>query len=296
MMSQTDDDSVNATKKRLYDRIDLLDTKINQLVDNGVFTPQGTEDKLIDEQRAPSMDSIQEQLLKARKSLDNSQFSECETYLALARALVSRAIYSKTPFWRFLNIHAGHIWIYLIGILVAIAAIYFIGIIDCGNQISSYVTLSSNSSSNLNSTLKGQASSVPITTSSNSSLPTVGTMCFFNSKLSFNAAGVYAVTWGCIGAILRGLWYLKDSVDERTYSNSWTIYFLSAPFLGGILGAIVYFIIIGGLLTVTREVQINNVIPIIALAALAGFNWEWAVKIFYKIGDALSPSSEQKVS
>ena len=35
-----------------------------------------------------------------------------------------------------------------------------------------------------------------------------------------NHRDVDAVTWGCIGSILRGMWYLKDKVSEIEYNNS----------------------------------------------------------------------------
>jgi hypothetical protein len=41
-------------------------------------------------------------------------------------------------------------------------------------------------------------------------------------------------------------------------------------------------------------VNILHPIPVIVFATLAGFNWEWAVNIFKKIGDSLTPSVENQ--
>jgi hypothetical protein len=108
-------------------------------------------------------------------------------------------------------------------------------------------------------------------------------------------AAVHAATWGIIGSILRGMWYLKDSVDDRQYRIAWRIYFISVPFLGGIFGGIIYLIIVAGLLSfngmLVNPNTPNNPLVIIPIAAFAGFNWEWALAIFKRIGDLLSPTA-----
>jgi hypothetical protein len=45
------------------------------------------------------------------------------------------------------------------------------------------------------------------------------------------------------------MWYLKDKVSEREYKNSWLIFFVSVPFLGGIFGALAYLIMLAGILS-----------------------------------------------
>jgi hypothetical protein len=135
-------------------------------------------------------------------------------------------------------------------------------------------------------------------------------------------AALHAATWGTVGAILRGLWFLKDKVSDRRYRNSFRIYFLSAPFLGGLFGAIVYFILVAGLIVIapgqapailTQNSTASNAtnqtgnttqadtadstgdettLAIIPIAALAGFNWEWAIMIFKRIGDSFKGEAE----
>lgn len=259
---------INPNKeKSLYRRIDQLDTQINTSAENGLFRSQN---EVI-------IDKVKEQMLLTRKNLDTHQYSECETNLTVAIDLQARALYSTKRRWRFLHVYAGHIWIYLIAILVSIFAIYYFGLLDCPGENNSLTTQTIGSNNTSNSKIQGST-------------------CALNKLFGSDVVGLYAVTWGCVGAVLRGLWYLKINVGRKQYRDAWIIYYLSVPFLGGILGAVVYFIIIGGLLTVTTNVDVKQSIPIIVFAALAGFNWEWAVRIFKALGDSLSPKSSQSES
>jgi len=232
-------------EKKLYDRIDDLDTQVNTAAENGLFNVQPNV----------SIDKMTELMLTTRKNLEAKQYSECETNLTVGIDLFSSAIHSTKKSWRFLHMYAGHLWLYMIAILVSIFVIYYFGLSDC-------LILDSSSQNH---------------------------ECALSNLFSNYVVGFYAVTWGIVGAVLRGLWWLKERVDVLHFRDTWTIYFLSVPFLGGILGAIVYFLLVGGLLTVTNNVNIEHPIPIIVLAALAGFNWEWAIRVFKAACESLSP-------
>jgi hypothetical protein len=125
-----------------------------------------------------------------------------------------------------------------------------------------------------------------------------------SEKLHVPDAAINAVTWGVIGAVLRAIWFLKEKVDERGFRKSWNVYFISIPFLGGILGGIVYLIVFAGLVILTGPSSIPanttgsantttnaitspsiSAIAIIPFSALAGYNWEWAIGIFNQIGE-----------
>lgn len=43
-----------------------------------------------------------------------------------------------------------------------------------------------------------------------------------------------------------------------------------------------------------ETLEINRPLVIVPIAALAGFNWEWAVKMFRRIGDLFTPSDSIK--
>jgi len=136
---------------------------------------------------------------------------------------------------------------------------------------------------------------------------------------------------GCRWNIARGLWFLKDKVSDRRYRTSFKIYFISVPFLGALFGAIMYFLIVAGLFIIapnqavpilsnktssgpnttqstpvkttgitnqpnvvhlnTATIQVST-LAIIPFATLAGFNWEWAITIFKRIGDSFKGEIE----
>jgi hypothetical protein len=125
-----------------------------------------------------------------------------------------------------------------------------------------------------------------------------------SEKLHVPDAAINAVIWGVIGAVLRAIWFLKEKVDERGFRKSWNVYFISVPFLGGILGGIVYLIVSAGLVILTGPSSIADnttgsantttnaitnpsisAIAIIPFSALAGYNWEWAIGVFNQIGE-----------
>jgi hypothetical protein len=43
-----------------------------------------------------------------------------------------------------------------------------------------------------------------------------------------------------------------------------------------------------------NEIEISRPEVIIPIAALAGFNWEWAVRVFRRIGDLITPADQIK--
>ena len=110
-------------------------------------------------------------------------------------------------------------------------------------------------------------------------------------KTHFDQVGINSVSWGVVGSILRGLWYLKKNVDERLYRKAWRIYFLSAPFLGGMLGGIIYLLILGGLLGISQQSDaVKNSLLFLPIAAVAGFNWNWAVEVITRIPEIFTKS------
>jgi membrane associated rhomboid family serine protease len=76
-----------------------------------------------------------------------------------------------------------------------------------------------------------------------------------DTKLKVRDPAINATAWGVIGAVLRAMWFLKSKVDMRTYRNAYNIYFISVPFLGGILGTIIYLLFLGGLFALQGGTQ-----------------------------------------
>jgi hypothetical protein len=114
------------------------------------------------------------------------------------------------------------------------------------------------------------------------------------ANLSVDPSAINAAAWGIIGAVLRAMWWLRGKVDKRLYRISYNIYFVSIPFIGGMLGSVIYLIILGGLVALgTGSEGVVNPLAIIPFAALAGYNWLWAITIFNKIGDLLTDTKTE---
>jgi hypothetical protein len=272
-------DEVEQRRKKLLKEINRIDNWTNVAADNGLFDKQ----KKV---AAGTFEDIQNKLKEARKYLYSDDLSDADYYASLALRAYDGALYSSSRVWRFSNMYAGHIWIYLIAFLAAVLAFY-------------WYQLDSD---------------------------------FLNLHVRIQEAALHAATWGAVGGILRGLWYLKDKVSDRRYRNSLRIYFLSVPFLGGLFGAVLYFVLISGLFIIapaqapnllnqngTASVAANqsnastttgtinqaanqsnannttgsvSTVAIIPLAILAGFNWEWIITILKRIGDSFKGETE----
>ncbi|HYX57231.1 MAG TPA: hypothetical protein VE818_13830 [Nitrososphaeraceae archaeon] len=106
-----------------------------------------------------------------------------------------------------------------------------------------------------------------------------------SEQLGFELLAMQAVIWGMIGGLFQDIWYLWRHVQNRDYRNTWMIQYFSAPFIGGILGAIVYVSIIAGLVILDTDTEGKpRDFVVMALAAFAGYNWNWAIERFKSIG------------
>jgi hypothetical protein len=278
------EDERGQTRKSLVREIKRIDACTNNLIDNGLFDKRHKKlfgKKHKEDEVQAEMDKafkdIQDNLYMARKSLDYDDLPASEYYVAQALRAYEKALYAPSRIWRFSNVYAVPMWIYLVGFLISVLAFY-------------WVQLDVN---------------------------------FLKLHVSIQEAALHATTWGTVGAILRGLWFLKDKVSDRRYRNSFRIYLISTPFLGGLFGAIFYFLIVSGLFiiapaqapeilsnqtisepnaTTTQTGSANqangtsernvSTLAIIPLAALAGFNWEWAIMILKRIGESFKGEME----
>jgi hypothetical protein len=224
--------------KEFCDRIDYVDTMVSTASENGLF--DGKKQNVI------PYECILNKIKAARDSIEKSKppdFSQCDHHLSIAADYYFKDVNSAPMSWRFLNIYAVHIWIYLIAFLCILFIFYYY---------------------NVNSTLL--------------------------TKFAFlrnHSIAIDAVAWGIIGALLRGLWWLWKNVNRGQFRKAWIIWFISTPFLGGILGGIAYLLIFAGLIAVSQDKNITNSLFVMSIAALAGFNWEWIVEQLNRVKENL---------
>jgi len=231
---------VEEREKTVRNLIDKTEIKLLTAVNNGLFNQKdiGGKDAWIE---------IEKILGEARNLLNQKKFEDAETKQAIALGYLYHALSRPNAYWKFVNVHAAPIWIYLLGVLV-LEFFFF------------YTDLNTN----------------------------------FQDRLDISKHFIYVVAWGVLGGVLRALWKIKTSVGGNKHKRSFAIYYLSSPFLGGIFGAITYLLIIGGLVSINGDNTPTNIIPILPIAAFAGFNWEWAVGLFSRIADMISVKSKTK--
>ena len=87
----------------------------------------------------------------------------------------------------------------------------------------------------------------------------------------------WAFMWGSMGGILQGLWRLWQYVSSRNLRKHWFLWFLLLPFLGAILGALIYLIYFAGFIVSTGATQLTSEFFAMLLSALGGFSAWWAI-------------------
>ena len=96
----------------------------------------------------------------------------------------------------------------------------------------------------------------------------------------------WALVWGGVGSVLRGTYWLWYQVNRRRYRKIWALWFLAAPLMGCVLGAIMYLIFIAGYIAASQSQLTNESLPML-LCALAGFSWPWAINVMTKLQEIL---------
>lgn len=162
---------------------------------------------------------------------------------------LTNLFHSASRYWLFKYLYGGPAWIYFVGSL-ALVYIFYLFFVRCTTDFCHIIPSS---------------------------------LYYSLQTLSVPASGLYATTWGIIGAILQGLYWNWQNVSNLAYRKSWLIWAISIPFLGGIFGALVYFLLASGLLILssgsTNIADINKINPyiIIAIAIYSGYNWQNAI-------------------
>ncbi|HZC20225.1 MAG TPA: hypothetical protein VE223_01130 [Nitrososphaeraceae archaeon] len=126
-------DEAERRRKVLLSEINRIDNRANAAADNGLFNKlekdrEKNRRKKEEKQKVEEDDlfqEIQDKLRRARNELYSGNFADSEYYTSLALRAYDKALYYTSRLWRFSNIHAGPMWIYLIGFLVAVLAFYW---------------------------------------------------------------------------------------------------------------------------------------------------------------------------
>jgi len=99
----------------------------------------------------------------------------------------------------------------------------------------------------------------------------------------------HATFWGLSGAVLKALYWLQFQINRGVLRPRWLAYFLVAPFIGILLGAISALIVkVGFKLFDDGATPVIDWRVIGLFAAFAGFNWEWALEKFRYSADAVA--------
>ena len=187
---------------------------------------------------------------EAAKAIDllSSAFMELERGDAVqanrrvldADQLIHEAVYTRSWWWRFKRQYRPAIVVYNMVILVIVLAV------GAGNAVSSIL-----------------------------GIPTAG--------LGKPIWGIppEVLAFGCLGAILRTFYWVGQKTARGTLRPQFQLSYVLAPWIGLLFGALVYAVVKAGLWTLQGDVAQDSEVQlwaVYALAALAGYRWEWVTE------------------
>ena len=138
---------------------------------------------------------------------------------------------------------------------------------------------------------------LPLKTASGQEIPLTMAMYF---------APWYCMIWGGIGGAIGSLYVLRTYVSRREFDREYNIHYWAHPIMGAVLGAIVYFLFVGGFFVVGAISQTETLpnpaqqvltatSPLLILIALAfGLVQQEAYKMLYRILMAVTGSAKKE--
>lgn len=102
----------------------------------------------------------------------------------------------------------------------------------------------------------------------------------------------WAFLWGAIGAILQGVWRLWHDIEDQLLRKHLIAWYFILPFMGSILGALVYLVFYAGFIVATGSGQITSESFVMLLSGLAGFSSKWTVMMFERVTDLIQPQRQ----
>jgi hypothetical protein len=94
---------------------------------------------------------------------------------------------------------------------------------------------------------------------------------------------------GALGACLHGLTSLAEFIGNKNFTESWVVWYLLRPFVGGVLSLIFYVVIRGGFLP-----QVESTNSFYLLTALAGLTGLFSKQALYKLSDIFDTIFQSK--
>ena len=88
--------------------------------------------------------------------------------------------------------------------------------------------------------------------------------------------------WAFVGGMVGVLYQIAFKKDLNPRFYTWLV---SKPIVGMIMGAIVYFLAVGGELTLNGNTEIANIQVLCVLAFLGGFSDRYSIGLLEKIAD-----------
>lgn len=117
----------------------------------------------------------------------------------------------------------------------------------------------------------------------------------------------YCMIWGGIGGAIGSLYVLRTYVSRREFDREYNVHYWAHPIMGAVLGAIVYFLFVGGFFVVGAISQSETLLnptqqvltatsPLLILIALAfGLVQQEAYKMLYRVVKTVTGSKEESV-
>lgn len=102
-----------------------------------------------------------------------------------------------------------------------------------------------------------------------------------------------AFGWGALGATLRSLYWVSRKVSKGQYLPRFATSYICAPFVGALFGAFIYLLSEAGLFILDGDTSVGNEAVPLALAFLAGFNWESVLDWVKRFGSRSSSKSSE---
>jgi hypothetical protein len=100
---------------------------------------------------------------------------------------------------------------------------------------------------------------------------------------------------GALGAYIHALKSLVDYIGNRTYTTSWTLFYITRPFLGTALAVVFYAVIRGGFLVGTpADVKSVNPFGVIALSGLVGMFADKATQKLAEVFDTMFKTEDKR--